>query len=251
MAEEERDDYGGGYYQPPTLGELSRSLATERGELDAYDLKGPTGVPPQSPGGPAAVADLQRDTGLIDYTENRYVSPRPPALLYQVVSTYDSRPIQGFDFQHSECGVIEWIAGGGGATFLPVEFTYSVPENTVAILRSWRYQVVLAPVNAVTEGDCWLFSDLLVNDQPVREYNRMLHPIVMRKPFDSFLIVDERKNLTLRLRVADDGASPVEFFADLVGLVTKVEVRMYGQLLLKTGIPIEFEIANAIGGGQL
>ena len=90
MAEEER----GEYYVPPTLGELSRSLGVERRELDAYDLRGDTGVPPARPGGPAAVADLARGTGIIDTIESRPISPRPPALLYQVVSTCDSRPIQ-------------------------------------------------------------------------------------------------------------------------------------------------------------
>lgn len=248
MAEEER----GEYYVPPTLGELSRSLGVERRELQAFDLEGKV-TPPGSPGGETQVADLARGTGIIDTIESRRVSPRPPALLYQVVSTYDSRPIQAYDFQHSECGAITWIAGGSGSEFDPVEFTYVVPDNTVAVLRSFRYQVVTAPVNAVTEGGCWLFSDLLVNELPVQEYNRMLHPVFMRNAFDTFLIVDERKRLTLKLRMADDGSSVVEFFGDLKdnSLVSPVLAEMYGQLLLKTGVPTAFEIANAIGGGQL
>lgn len=252
MAEEEGDDYGSGYYRPPTLGELNRALGTERRELDAFDLEGKI-VPPGSPGGESAVADLARGTGIIDTLESRYVSPRPPALLYQVVSTYNSRPIQGYDFQHSECGNLNWRAGGSGSEFDAIDFTYVVPDNTVAILRAFRYQVVTAPVNAVTEGDCWLFSDLLVNDLPVREYNRMLHPVYMQLFFDTFLIVDERKRLTLRLRMADDGTDLVEFYSDLQlrDLQSPVLAELYGNLLLKTGVPIEFEIANAIGGGQL
>ncbi len=252
MAEEEGDDYGSGYYRPPTLGELNRALGTERRELDAFDLEGKI-VPPGSPGGEGQVADLARGTGIIETLESSYISPRPPALLYQVVSTYDSRPIQGYDFQHSECGNINWIPGGSGSEFNPIEFTYVVPENTVAILRAFRYQVTTAPINAVTEGDCWLFSDLLVNDLPVREYNRMLHPIFMRRFFETFVIVDERKKLTLKLRMADDGVDVVEFYSDLQlnDLQSPVLVEMYGNLLLKTGVPIEFEVANAIGGGQL
>jgi len=249
MAEEER----GEYYVPPTLGELPRLLGTERRELDAYDLSGDTGVPPGSPGGESAVADLARGTGIIDTLESRPISKRPPALLYQVVSTYDSRPIQAYDFQLSECGNIVWTPGGGGSVFAAVNFEYVVPTNTVAVLRNFRYQVITAPINSVTEGDCWLFSDLFVNDLPVREYNRMLHPVYMRDPFETFLIVDELKRIRLQLRMADDGASPVEFFADLsaAGLNSKVIGEMYGNLLLKSGIPIDFEIANAIGGGQL
>jgi hypothetical protein len=248
MAEEER----GEYYVPPTLGELSRSLGVERRELEAFDLEGKI-VPPAHPGGPSQVADLARGTGIIDTIETQKISPRPPALLYQVVSTYDSRPIQAYDFQHSECGNITWIAGGSGSEFNPVTFTYIVPDNTIAILRAFRYQVTTAPINAVTEGDCWLFSDLIVNDLPVREYNRMLHPVFMQRFFDTFLIVDERKRLTLQLRMADDGTDVVEFYGDLEAndLQSPVLAELYGNLLLKTGVPVEFEIANAIGGGQL
>ncbi len=248
MAEEER----GEYYTPPTLGELSRSLGVERGELEAYDLEGKR-VPPGSPGGPTQVADLARGTGIIDTIESRSISPRPPALLYQVVSTFDSRPIQSYDFQASGCDNITWIPGGSGSEFNPVTFTYVVPTNTVAVLRAFRYQVTTAPVNAVTEGDCWLFSNLLVNDLPVREYNRMRHPVFMRKFFETFLIVDERKRLVLELKMGDDGSSVVEFYGDLEAndLQSPVLFELYGNLLLKTGVPIEFEIANAIGGGQL
>jgi hypothetical protein len=251
MAHEESDDY----YVPPTLGELSRALARERGELRDYDLRGKGYRPPAVPGGMPGVnqaADLNRETNLIERTENYNVSPRPPALLYEVIATYDSRPIQGFDFQHSECSQIEWIPLGGGSTFDPIEFTFTVPENNIAVLRKFRYQVTAAPVNHVTEGDCWLMSSLLVDDSPVREYNRMLLPVYMQLFQDVFLIVDERRRLTLKLFVANDGVDDVEFFGDLEanGIQNPVLGQLYGQLLVKTGVPQEFEIANAIGGGQ-
>lgn len=247
MAEEEGDDYGRGYYRPPTLGELSRSLAQERGELQNFDLKGKPGVPPQSPGGPAAVADLNRATGLIETTETRPISPRPPALLYQVVSTYDSRPIQAYDFQASGCDVLEFFDDGGAGEFDPIFFDYIVPSNVVAVLRGFRYQVSLAPTNMVTEGGCWLQSDLFVNDLPVREYNKMFHPVFMRKFFDTFVIVDELNTIRLQLSHTADN----ELFSATAGVVSPVLFEFYGNLLLKTGVPIDFEIANAIGGGQL
>lgn len=249
MAHEESDDY----YNPPTLGDLTRQIAKERGELRHYDLD-PRYVPPAVPGGLPQVnkaADLNRETALIERTTNYTVSPRPPALLYEVIATYDSRPIQGFDFQFSECGFLLWEALAGGSTFPTIEFTFTVPDNNIAVLRSFRYQVTDAPINAVAEGDCWLFSTLLVDDSPVRQYNRMLHPIKMPRLFPTFLIVDERRRLTLRLSVADDGVDPVEFSAELIGLITPVLTELYGNLLVKTGVPQEFEIANAIGGGQL
>lgn len=247
MAEEEGDDYGGGFYRPPTLGELSRGLAYERGELAEYDLRGPHGVPPQSPGGPSAVADLNRATDLIHTTETQRISPRPPALLYQVISTYDSRPIQAYDFQASGCSLLTWA--GAPPLMNTVELTYTVPTNVVAVLRDFRYQVMNAPVNAVVEGDCWLQSDIFVNDLPVREYNRMLLPVNMHRPFPAFVIVDELRVIRLRLTTFDPGNTV--FAAALAGLTAPVLFSMYGQLLLKTGVPIDFEVANAIGGGQL
>jgi hypothetical protein len=252
MAHEESDDY----YIPPTLGELTRQIAAERGELQDWDLKG-NYVPPSREGGLPQVnkaADLQRETNLIERTENYSISPRPPALLYEVIATYDSRPIQGFDFQFSECNSIVWIPGGSGSEFNEVRFTFKVPDNNVAVLRSFRYQVTLAPINIVTEGGCWLMSDLLVDESPVRQYSRMLHPIFMRDEVPCFIIVDEMRDITLRLRMAvDTNGDVVEFFGDAeaADLVSPVIARLYGQLLVKTGIPKEFEISNAIGGGQL
>lgn len=244
MAEEERGDY----YTPPTLGELTRGIATERGELQNFDLAGPAGVPPQSPGGPSAVADLQRSTGIIETVETQRISPRPPALLYQVVSTYDSRPIQSYDFQDSECSFIAW--NGNPPVFDPFNaLVFIVPENTVAVLRQFRYQVIDAPVNAVVEGDCWLQSDLFVNDLPVREYNKMLLPVFMEDAFDTFVIVDER--LEIRLRLSTFDPNNTEFAGVLDGITSPVIASFYGNLILKTGVPVEFEIANAIGGGQL
>lgn len=244
--EEENDDYGGGYYQPPTLGELSRSLATERGELEAFDLEGKR-VPPGSPGGPTQVADLARETSIVRTLETQAISPRPPALLYQVVSTYDSRPIQAYDFQDSRCDALTFA--GTPPVFSPVSLTFVVPDNTIAVLRSFRYQVIDGPVNATTEGDCWLQSDLFVNDLPVREYNRMLHPVFMQLHFPTFLIVDERKRLRLTVSIFDP--SNTVFAQALDGEVFPILFELYGNLLLKTGVPIAFEISNPLGGGNL
>lgn len=244
MAEEER----GEYYVPPTLGELSRSLGVERRELEAFDLEGKI-VPPSSPGGPSQVADLARGTGIIDTLESRKISPRPPALLYQVVSTYDSRPIQAYDFQSSSCDSMNFIASGGFGEFAPVFHEYLVPPNTIAVLRTFRYQVVMTPANMVTEGDCWLQSDIFVNDLPVREYNKMVHPVFMQLPFDTFLIVDELKRIRLTLSKFDPANTDLSAAID--GITSGVLFEFYGNLLLKTGVPIEFEVANAIGGGQL
>jgi hypothetical protein len=109
--------------------------------------------------------------------------------------------------------------------------------------------VIDAPVNAVVEGDCWLQSDLFVNDLPVREYNKMLLPVFMEDAFNTFVIIDERLELRLRLSIFDPNNT--EFSQALDGYQSPVIASFYGNLILKTGVPVEFEIANAIGGGQL
>lgn len=238
MAEEERADY----YQPPTLGDLTRALARERGELRQFDTEGRY-IPPGQPGGDVT-ADLQRATGLVRDTEGKAINPRPPPLLYEVISTFDSRPVQAYDFQHSECIFMNW--SGTPPTWGSVFAEYIVPANTVAILKKFRYQLISPPVNHVVEGDCWLQSDLLVNELPVREYNQMLHPVTMQLFFDSFLIVDELKRLRLKLSVFDPNNT--EFSQVLNGEQTPVLVEMWGVLIVKTGVPIEFEVANPRGG---
>lgn len=240
MAEEERGDF----YIPPSLGDLTRGLAQERGELRHFDDPNRY-VPPAQPGGNVA-ADLNRATDLIHQTETQKINPRPPPLLFEVISTYDSRPVQGYDFQKSGCNVIDWIADGGGSTFDEIFFDFVVPQNTVAVLRSFRYELINPPVNHVTEGFCWLQSDIYVNDLPVREYFQMLHPTIMAEPFPAFVVVDEQRTIRLRLSVFDPDNT--EFFGDLVGEQTPVMNALYGNIILKTGVPIEFEIANPRGG---
>lgn len=258
MAEEERGDYGGPFYVPPSLddalqnrglGEVPRSLGVERKELEAYDLEGRR-TPPAGPGSAEVVADLQRATGIVHTVETQKISLRPPALLYQVVSMYDSRPIQGYDFQKSECSFIDFA--GTPPVFAPFDaLKFTVPNNVVAVVRHFQYQVIDAPVNAVVEGDCWLQSDMFVNDLPVREYNKMVHPVFMEDSFPTFIIVDERLEIRLQLSIFVDPGGTTTFAQALNGLQFPVIANIYGNLILKTGVPIEFEIANAIGGGQL
>ena len=235
------------YSNADGLGDLPRPLQHERRE----QWPDPVGkIPPGSgPGSPAAVADLARPTSVETYVDTHRVNPRPPALLYQVVSTFDSRPIQGYDMQASGCNTINFFESGGAGFFDPVSFTFTVPQNVVAVLRSFRYQVSNAPVNHVTEGDCWLQSDILVTDLPVRQYFKMLHPVFMDKFFDTFVIVDELQRIEIRLSEFDPNNTELSSAID--GINSPVLFEMHMNALVKTGVPIEFEIANAIGGGVL
>lgn len=231
----------------PGLGELTRSLGTERRELEAFDLDGQYAPPGQGAQNTKS-ADLQRQTGIIDYTENRPVPKRPPPLLYEVVSTYDSRPIQGRDFQASGCNTIVFEALESTLTFDAVQFDYEVPENNVAVLRKFRY--FLAPQMYGLEGTsgCWLRSDILIDDRPVDQYNDMRHGQFLHEPIDAFVIIDELRTLSIKLSLGETMILPDQQGPDLAQ--TGVMFYLYGNLLVKTGVPKEFEIANPIGGGK-
>lgn len=240
--EEESEEYGGPYYEQPNLGDLTRGIAQERGERWARE---PTGRLPRGPGGPGQVADLARGQAIVGDIQRSPISQVAPALAYQVHSMYDARPVQSYDFQDSECSNITWAgAPPTFAAFTAVEFR--VPENTIAVVRHFQYQVVDPPVNAVVEGDCWLQSDLIVDGLPVREYDLMIHPVVMEDPFPVFVIANERNLVQLRLSVFVEPGGTTEFAGALAGFVAPVIANLYGNIILKTGVPKEFEIANKI-----
>lgn len=253
MAEEE----GEGYLPPQRrrgLGELSRGIATERGDLDTQDVSGQ--VPPT---GGMKAADLVRQSGIVDTLETSKVSPRPPQLLYGVESVYDSRPIQGTDFQHTECIDVSWIADGvHDATFVEsfggglVTAEFLVPENTIAVLREFRYSFSPGFVDIVVEGaTCWLQSDFFLDNVVVKQYNQMFFPTFMEDRFPTFVIADERQLIKLRfsLNPADEGGTITLIDTALIGREMLCMVEFYGNIILKSGIPKEFEIANALRGG--
>jgi hypothetical protein len=122
-----------------------------------------------------------------------------------------------------------------------------VPTNVVAVLRGFRYQVQNQPVNVTTEGNCYVQSDIFVNDLPVREYNGMKHGLYLRELFPAFIIVNEL--LDIRLTLSNDTATTT-LDPSVDGVESPVLFEFYGNLILKTGVPVEFEVANAISGGQ-
>lgn len=232
------------YRSAAGLGDLPLPHALARGERKVEVPQGY--VPPGgAPGDPSQVADLARGEAISNYVESRDVPKKPPGLLYQVVSTYDSRPIQGTDFQATACDAITFA--GSPATFSPVSISFTVPENNIAVLRAFQYQVTPQPINVVTEGLCWLQSDIFDNGLIVRNYNEMVHPLFMRDRFPIFAIVDERHVISLQLSQVSDSV----LTGTLAGEILGVHFALYGNLILKTGIPKEFEISNPIAGGQL
>lgn len=230
------------HYGPQGLGDLPKPLGVERGERDVRDPQGRV-VPGEPPGQPGQVADLARGTGIKDYLETHRVPRVAPPLNFEVASVYDSRPVQGTDFQATGCDSL--VFAGSPATFPAVSFTFTVPENKIAVLRGFRYQISPQPINIVTEGFCWLQSDLFDNDAVIKDYSGMILPLFMRELFPIFAIIDERHRLRLTLSQESDTV----LTGDMAGEILGVQFALYGNLILKTGIPKEFQIANPIPGG--
>jgi hypothetical protein len=219
----------------PGLGELPRAIATERKELEAYKLQGEYAPPGTGLNQPSA--DLNRQTSIIDDITKMPPSRRAPPLNFYVQSTYDSRPIQGYDFQASKITSISFETSGN---FSAVSMTYTVPENTIAIVRGYRYQVSPIPVGIVTEGSTWLQSDFFDNGTPIREHVGMYHAVFMREFIPTFFIVDERHVITFQLSQDPDS----EISDSMDGEIAGVLFEIFGNLIPKTGIPKEYEIAS-------
>jgi len=153
----------------------------------------------------------------------------PPAD-YSVRSVYDSRPVFGTDFNV----VVATAAGGGCASSATAFFT--VPSGYVAVLRhieTWCEPIpVLARRNQVTLNIQLNQVDVTLNtDIPIGTATDL--------PIDCFVIADEGTDLG------------VQFDADPVLIGFSVYALLYGNLLLKTGRPFQFEIANYAGEGSI
>lgn len=239
MANEEKENQCPPYV--PGLGEVPRDLLYERGDLPRFDTTGKYNPPRIDPATGVVhnsqVADIARPTAIIEDMKGRQVPKTPPPLYFRVQSTYDSRPIQAYDFQANRATVINFETSGD---FDPVSMTYTVPENTIAVIRGYRYQASPVPIGIVTEGTYWLQSDFFDNDVPVREHVGMYHAVFMRQFIPTFFIVDERHVLTFQVSQNPDAEISDSMDGETIGLLFEI----YGNLIPKTGIPKEYEIAS-------
>lgn len=151
----------------------------------------------------------------------------PPAD-YDVRSVYDSRPVSGGDFN-----VILTFPAGACITPAPVFFV--VPQGYVAVLReleTWCEPILSLTTRAdITVSPQINLSDIQYNNNiPVG--NGTLENIKL------FAIADELQKVGVIFPV----------FPATPGITLYAQV--YGNLLLKTGRPAQFEIANYAGKGH-
>jgi hypothetical protein len=214
------------------LGEIPESLANERGDLDSYATRAAENMAP----------DMARaQVGRVDAAETGLGSPK---IDYGVRSIYDSRPINHREFN---LWFEREIDEGGDAN--DMEFArncFVVPQGYVAILR--RCAVIVPPPATLTNYDGTM--NILVNGsiidppqviagQEVDEVEPAQRAIPWRSnvAVDTFVFADEGSTVGLELVLVSGTTLETD----------ELQIGFYGQLLLKTGVPAQFQAANEAG----
>lgn len=150
-------------------------------------------------------------------------SPPKPV---DVRSVYDTRPINGFDFN------ISASAATDSNTTKAVLF-FNVPEGFVAVLRNFDVWFEPNPASALKSGFNWSLQ-LNGGDYP---YNLNVPFGVAVDRETCFMIANEFNTVGLRLTLgtAFSFPDPGTAFA-----------RFYGNFLLKSGLPAALEIGNLV-----
>lgn len=153
-----------------------------------------------------------------------------PAADYDVRSVYDSRPVNGYDFN------ITAQSGAGEIGTSSFTATFVVRQGFVAVLRrlSHFFTGTLPPIMERSEALLSITrngADVLDNvDVPVGLYSDDI--------WQGFVIADEGDTLGVTLELQG-------------GLVAdELQVHFYGNYLLKTGRAYNYEIANPVGGAR-
>lgn len=156
--------------------------------------------------------------------DNMQSAPRgEPPKAFDVRAVYDSRPVQGFDFNITASDAV-----GERTTFV---LGFEVPSGYVCVLRRLHHSSTPTPV-IVGRSDIQV--TLLVNNASVR-YNQSI-PVGVESDdiVECFVIADEFSQVQAQF----------DLTADVAAINFTMYAQFYGQFLLKTGIPYQFEVAN-------
>lgn len=167
-----------------------------------------------------------RNAGAAEQAFNAAPIGEPPAD-FSVRSIYDSRPVQGFDFNQ--------ILSTGATSVASSEVSFDVPPGLVAVVR--KVHIWIEPLIVLTSRSNVLFS--LATQHARVQYNENI-PVGDEnlQPLEFFLIVDENQSV---------GA----FVTLNVPSAINVFMHFYGNFLVKTGRAAPFEIANKVGETKL
>lgn len=206
-----------------SLGELPPDLATERGDLQAYDVKSFGSDFPDMRHASINARDA-RETGI-----------GSPLLDFTVRSTFDSRPTSARDFN-------EWFQVEAPVTANPFQRSYIIPAGYVGVLREVRFlfsNIVYTQPYLVAARLC-LNGAVVSPEQGVDAPSGALLQngigVESGTVVKTFLIADENQTFGVLFD------NSIFAFPNVIS-----SVGFYGNLLLKTGVPAMFQIANFAG----
>lgn len=205
------------------LGDLPEDITAERQRV--------AGLSRQMRNRPSSREDSIAD---IKYQDVKARTPKEAGVIPfsgEVISTYDSRPINAVDFSSTNLETFTLTAVAGDAT--TVTATYTVPGGYVGVLRGYRFE--MTPVVPISAGG--LVMDIFVNGVSMLGYRSLIHGQILNDFVPCFVLANGGEEIEIKIR-APAGINSV------IPDVRQVLIEMHGNLLQTTGAPLQLEIAN-------
>lgn len=187
----------------------------------------------QLPADPRSASGVN-DSGASELAQMQVTPSGEPPKAFDVRATYDSRPVQGFDYNINATGSFTYTANSEVDT--TTDLTFIVPRGYVAVQRMLHH--FMNPSPAFYFRNDVDVSFIVANSQV--PYNQNI-PVGIEADTlaNTFFIADELQTVTARFTVYGNNTYT---WAD--GQTFTIYASFYGNFLLKTNIPKEFEIAN-------
>lgn len=160
---------------------------------------------------------------------------RPLPFIASVCSTFDARPINAKDFYITSPVPGSDVTNDITNTLQVGSLSWRVPAGHIAILRNIQYQFStlyfpypLITVNMTVDIDGEFSPGILGNGFP-QETNG--------NPIPVYIIADQNKTITVTVNRerTDGGIFPIPEYLNII---------MYGNLLMRRGLPAQFEPGN-------
>jgi hypothetical protein len=160
--------------------------------------------------------------------------PGPVSLAYDVRAVYDSRPVNGYDFNIEDSTAV--TVTNPEDFILSADVSFTVPFGLVCVLKETT--VWLEPaVNFANPSDSQVTfkvnrASVLYNE------NLSIDSDNIGNPLKTFIVADEGSEVGVHYAGTNllDPGTP------------NLRVLFHGQFLRKTNVPVQFEVANAVPG---
>jgi hypothetical protein len=208
------------------LGDLDEQIAGERGDLQIFTKTAPP------------VDDAKGDVRYQNFEAHEPSEVGTIPFGANVIATYDSRFVNGIDFNFTNFAT--WNITGAPPTALVLTIQYTVPAGYNAVIRNYRYE--MEPAVPITYSD--LLLDWFVDDVAQLGHQGLMHGQTVTTWIPTFILAQSGAVVTIRFRAPTGIASNP-------GDVRRLIWEMQGNLIQDTGAPLNFEIANVEGAGPL